>query len=132
MNRNLHTIFANLPEVGPDSKLSGRIFQAVAAEKDRVIRKKLLISRLGLATSMTIFLVAIFAFGQEILQSEFWSMVSLVFSDMIVVAQNWQDFTASLLETFPTVSVVAILAPVVMLLFSFSVYLEANNNHKYI
>ncbi|MDO8240486.1 MAG: hypothetical protein Q7T51_00670 [Candidatus Moranbacteria bacterium] len=132
MNRNLHTIFANLPEVGPDSKLSGRIFQAVEAEKDRVIRKKLLISRLGLGTSMAVFSMAVFAFGQEILQSEFWSMVSLAFSDMMVVAQNWQDFTASLLETFPTVSVVAILAPVMMLLFSFSVYLEASNKHKYI
>ncbi len=132
MSQKLDQIFKQMPEISPTTQLESRIFQAVAVEKDRVIRKRLLISRLGLGASMVVFLAAIFSFGGAILQSEFWSIVSLFFSDMQVVAQNWQDFMYSLLETFPTISVVAVLVPVMTLLFSFSVYLEANNKHKYI
>ncbi|MDP1884253.1 MAG: hypothetical protein Q8L10_02695 [Candidatus Moranbacteria bacterium] len=121
-----------MAEIHPSSELEGRIFQAVAREKDRAVRRKLLVSRLGLGFSMAVFLAAVFVFGDAVWQSEFWNLVSLAFSDMWVVAQNWNEFAYSLMETFPTVSVVAILAPVTVLLFSFSVYLEANHKHKYI
>ncbi|MDZ4385572.1 MAG: hypothetical protein U0944_04110, partial [Candidatus Moranbacteria bacterium] len=119
-------------EIEPTQGLESRIFQAVAMEEYRAVRRKLLVSRLGLGVSMAVFLAAVSVFGNAILQSEFWNLVSLVFSDMWVVAQNWNEFAYSLMETFPTVSVAAILAPVMILLFSFSVYLEANHKHKYI
>jgi len=132
MDQDLHNIFKDVAEISPVAGLESRIFQAVAVEKYRVIKRKLLISRLGLGASAVVFLAAIFTFGTAILQSEFWSIVSLAFSDMQVVAQNWQEFTYSLLENFPTISVIAILFPVMALLFYFSKYLEANNKHKYI
>jgi len=132
MDRNLHEVFKDIAEIQPNSTLEGRIFQAVAKEKDRAVRRKLLVSRLGLGASMAVFLAAVSVFGDAVWQSEFWNLVSLAFSDMWVVAQNWNEFAYSLMETFPTVSVVAILAPVTVLLFSFSVYLEANHKHKYI
>ncbi|MFA7208825.1 MAG: hypothetical protein WC120_00920 [Parcubacteria group bacterium] len=131
MDQNLHEIFKDIAEIQPASGLENRIFQAVAVEKDRAIRRKLLFSRLGLGASTAVFLAAISTYGNAILQSEFWSMLSLAASDMWVVAQNWQDFAYSLMETFPTVSVVAILAPVMTLLFSFGIYLEADNKHKH-
>ncbi|MDP1833958.1 MAG: hypothetical protein Q8L11_03425 [Candidatus Moranbacteria bacterium] len=132
MDRNLHEVFKDIAEIEPTQGLESRIFQAVAMEEDRAVRRKLLVSRLGLGVSMAVFLAAVSVFGNAILQSEFWNLVSLVFSDMWVVAQNWNEFAYSLMETFPTVSVAAILAPVMILLFSFSVYLEANHKHKYI
>ena len=131
MRQNLHQIFKNIDEIEPAEELSDRIFACVFGEKDRIIKRKLMISRLGLGASMAVFLASSFTFGSVITQSEFWSIVSLVFSDMVMVVQNWQDFTFSLLETFPTVSVIAVLTPVMMMLFSFSVYLETNNKHKY-
>jgi hypothetical protein len=130
MSQNLHQIFKNIGEIEPTENLSGRIFACVSTEKDRIIKRKLMVSRLGLGTSAVVFLVASFTFGSAISQSEFWSIMSLVFSDMVMVAQNWQDFTFSLLETFPTVSVVAILVPIMTLLFSFSIYLEASNKQQ--
>lgn len=132
MNQNLHQIFKSMTEIEPAEEMASRIFARVSAEEDRVISRKLMISRLGLGASAVIFLVAAFSFGQIIIQSEFWNIMSLAFSDMQAVAQNWQDYAYSLLETFPTVSVIAILAPVMTLLFSFSMYLETNNKHKYI
>jgi len=132
MDQNIHNIFKDVAEISPEAGLTSRIFRAVEVEKDRAIKRKLIISRFGLGISAAVFLTAIFTFGTAILQSEFWSISSLFFSDMQTVLLDWQDFTYSLLENFPTVSVIAILAPIMMLLVSFSVYLEANNKHKYI
>ena len=134
MDKNLHTIFANISDISPAEGLSGRIFARIEAEKDRTIRMKLMVSRLGLGVSVVLFVVSIFSFGQTILQSEFWNILTLAFSDMVVIAQNWQEFGYSLLETFPTVSVVAVLTPVMVLMFSFGAYLELemNSRHKYI
>jgi hypothetical protein len=132
MNQNLHQIFKNMSEIEPTEKLTSLIFAQVSAEKDRVIRRRLMISRLGLSASVAVFLIMAFSFGQVIAQSEFWNIMSLAFSDMQTVVQNWQDFSYSLLETFPTISVIAILAPIMTLLFSFSMYLETSNKHKYI
>jgi len=132
MSQDLYQIFRNVPEISPTSQLEGRIFQAIMVEKDRVNRKKVLVSRLGLGTSAAVFLMAIFTFGGTVLQSEFWNIVSLASSDMLMVAKNWQDFMYSMLETFPTVSVVAILVPVMMLMYSASIYLETSHRHKYI
>jgi len=133
MSQDFYNIFKSTIEINPSEKLAGRIFAQIEAEKDRIIRRRLMISRLSLGVSVAVFLVSIFSFGSTILQSEFWSIMSLVFSDLVVVGQNWHDFTYSLLETFPTMSVVAILAPVMTLMFSFSAYLEINSNkHKYI
>ena len=133
MSQDLNTIFKKVAEISPTEKLSGRIFAQIEGEKDRIIRRRLMISRLSLSASVAVFLVSIFSFGSTILQSEFWNIASLVFSDLVVVGQNWNDFAYSLLETFPTISVVAILAPIMTLMFSFSAYLEINGNrHKYI
>lgn len=132
MGRNLSEIFKEITEIQPAPGLQARIFQAVAMEKDRAAERKLWVSRLGLGLSSAVFLASVSVFGKAILQSEFWSIVSLVFSDLLVVARNWQDFSYSLLETFPTVGATAVLVPVMMLLFSFSVYLEAGRKHKYI
>lgn len=132
MSQNLHKIFKSVTELDPAENLCGRILAMVEAEENRIIKRKMIISRFGLGLSAVAFLTAVFPFGQIIAQSEFWNIVSLIFSDMQVVAQNWQDFSYSLLETFPTVSMVVVLAPIMMLMFSFSAYLEANNKHKYI
>lgn len=121
-----------MTELNPADGLSERIFVAVRAEKDRVIKWKLMISRWELGLSGMISVTAAFFFGQAIAQSEFWNIVSLIFSDMATVAQNWQNFSYSLLETFPIISAAAILAPIMALMFSFSKYLEINNRVQHV
>lgn len=134
MDQKLSPIFKNIAEIEPSSGLETAIFRRIAAEKDNVLKRKLLISRLGLGASAAIFLAAIFTFGREILHSEFASVLSLFFSDMHVVIQNWYDFGLSLMETFPTVTVGIILLPLFTLFLSLGAYLDLNNNnqHKYI
>lgn len=134
MDKNIHAIFANMTELNPAEGLSGRIFACIEKEKDRTVRRKLIVSRFSLGVSAILFVASIFSFGQTILQSEFWNILTLAFSDMQVIAQNWQEFAFSLLETFPIVSMVAVLTPIMVLMFSFGTYLELemNNRHKYI
>jgi hypothetical protein len=75
----------------------------------------------------------ILIFGKTILQSEFWSMVSLVFSDWQIVVINFYDFAYSLLETLPVLAIAIILVPLFTLFLSADVYFGLNNNkHKFI
>lgn len=72
----------------------------------------------GLAVSGLIFFVGVFQYGGSLLQSDFWSISSLLFSDLSVVATSFQDFTFSLLETLPVLPLFALLAPLSLFLWS--------------
>lgn len=130
MTRKLSQIFKNIEQISPSSQLKERVFESIQVEKDRVIKRELMISRFGLAGSVAVFLVAIFTLGGAILQSEFFNIISLAFSDISVVATHWQEFAYSMAESFPTISVVAILIPVLTALWSLSLYFNfKNKNH---
>jgi len=70
-------------------------------------------------------------FGQAFLQSEFWTMLSLVFSDIAIVAKNWDTFSMSLLETFPVAHAAILLIPVFLVLVSVNCYFANKANCKY-
>lgn len=133
MSSKLSQIFKNIAEISPSSQLEERVFESIQVEKDKVIKRELMISRFGLAGSLVAFLVAIFTLGGAILQSEFFSIISLIFSDLTVVAVHWQEFAYSAAESFPTIGVIAILIPVLTAFWSLSLYFNLHNNkHKYI
>lgn len=134
MENNLNQLFKNISDLEPSSGLEKAILHRIELEKRGQIRRKLTLSYVGLGGSFLASVYAGFALGGDILHSEFWSVVSLFFSDAVVVAGHWKEFALSLLETFPVVNLVAILAPVFTLLISLIFYLDLskNNNHKYI
>lgn len=103
----------------------------IGQEEAKLIRKKLYLSYAGLAGSLAVFVGAALTFGGEILNSEFWSMLMLAFSDAEIIAQNLGDFSLSLLETFPAVSLAIILIPMFALLLSFSTYLKSIKRSHY-
>lgn len=124
MRQKLSQIFKKIEQISPSSQLEERVFESIQVEKDRVIKRELMISRFGLAGSLVAFLVAIFTLGGAILQSEFFSIISLIFSDLTVVAVHWQEFIYSMAESFPTIGVVAILIPVLTAFWSLSLYFK--------
>ncbi len=126
-------IFKNISELEPSIVLEKAVLSRISLERNRSLRRKLILSYAGVFGSLIALVAAGLTFGQNILHSDFWNMVSLSFSDMSVVLQNWQEFLFSLLETFPTAGTIMILVPVFTLLLSFSEYLDLHNNkHKYI
>ena len=130
--KDLFTLFANIEEISPTSGLEFFIAQRIEMESQRQLKRKLIYSYLETAISALLLLYTGFVFGQMILQSEFWSLASLFFSDMGTVLVNWQDFTYSLMENFPIFSLLAILVPIIMVLYFFGrdVDLYQQSKHK--
>ncbi|PIP26617.1 MAG: hypothetical protein CO140_03985 [Candidatus Moranbacteria bacterium CG_4_9_14_3_um_filter_40_7] len=124
MNQKLSQIFKNIAEIEPTAGLEVLIAQKIGFQKERALKRKLIFSYAGLAGSGLAAFGAVFSFGGTILQSEFWNLATLLFSDWLVVMGNWQDFLYSLLETFPVVSAIAILIPIFTLFLSLNAYLN--------
>ena len=132
--KDLFTLFADIEEISPASKLESLVLRRIEAESQKQLKKKLLYSYLETAVSALLLLYTGFVFGQTILQSQLWSLASLFFSDMGTVLVNWQDFAYSLMENFPIFSLMAILVPIVMVLYFFGkdVDLYQQSKHKLI
>jgi len=128
MNQKLSQIFKHIPEVEPSSSLEALINQKIGFQRAKISRRNLIFSYVGLTGSGLAILGAIFSFGGAFLESEFWNLSTLLFSDLAVVAGNWPDFMYSLLETFPVINAIVILIPVFMLFLSFNYYLSNRKN----
>lgn len=128
----LRKIFKEIEDLNPPQELEGLILKKIEFEKEKQVRRKLFLSYFGLAGSLVMAACAVSIFGNEFLNSEFWSMTSLLFSDAFVVAGNWQEYAYSLLETLPVMQMIVILIPIVGLLWFFGFYLSIKNKSRYI
>ncbi|MDO8529661.1 MAG: hypothetical protein Q7S18_03255 [bacterium] len=127
----LQRIFKEIEDLNPPEGLETLILKKIELEKEKQVRGKLFLSYFGLAGSLAAAMYAIVIFGDGFLKSEFWSMASLIFSDVFIVAGNWQEYAYSLLETFPVTHLIAILIPVFGLLLSFNLYLSLIKKAKH-
>lgn len=134
MRQNLNQAFKGLSELNPSLKLEEIILHKIELEKDKSLKRKLVFYYAGLIGSAAAVLAAIFIFGKAFLESEFLNVASLAFSDAAVVATHWQEFSYSILETFPVINAIAILIPVFALLLSLNMLTSLNNKnyHRYI
>jgi hypothetical protein len=129
MSEKFRQLFKNIQELEPPIQLETAIFRAVALAESRKIRRKIVMSYAGFLASAVALIYASATLGTAFLRSEFWSVATLLFSDAMIVASNWQGFAYSLMETFPALTLAAILVPVFTLFLSISSYLNLNNNH---
>jgi len=125
-------IFKNIPEIEPPAGLAAAILSRIETERNQKLRRQLTLSLAGSLSSVLAAVWAIAVFGGSVLNSEFISMASLIFSDINIVARNWNDFALSLLETLPTLSVIVILVPLFTLFLSLSSYLNLHSHRKFI
>jgi hypothetical protein len=136
MDQKISRLFKNIPELEPTATLQSAVFRAIELKNNRRDRRRKFFAHGGLAVSFVATIFAAWTLGGSLLKSDFWSIASLIFSDIEIVATNWQNFSLSLLENFPTVSLVGILVPVAALLLFIGLDLEFigkhNQHHKYI
>lgn len=124
MSKDINQLFQSIAELDPPKKLAGTIFKKILFQRERQLRRKLLFSRLGLAGSFcALFYTSIF-FGKAIAESEFWHIASLLFTDILPITKNWQEFTYSLLETMPVINLTAILMPIFAMMLISNIYLN--------
>jgi hypothetical protein len=126
-----------ISDIEPPKELKGRILARLEDERRksassadrRQKRKKMLLFGGFLASGIGVFSSLAF-FGHEILASDFWSFASLGFSDAGVVAANWQEYALSLLETLPVFSIIAVLAPMAVVLLLMKYYADQKFSYK--
>ena len=132
MNYKLSQFFKNIQKIEPAEWLEVLIMQKIGLEREKALKRKLIFSYAGLIGSSLAMFGTIFSFGGAFLHSEFWSMTSLLFSDLMIVAGNWKTYAYSLMETFPVVNVIMILIPAFALFLSISFFLSLRQKSQYI
>lgn len=125
----LHSFFKDREEVLPHAGLEKKILQAVLAVKNQEMKRRLMVSYAGIVASLGVFFYTSLTFGKTFLESDFWSIVSLLFSDLTVAVSYSNDFLLSLLETFPAFSVAAVLFPIFIFFIFLNMYVSAQKNH---
>ncbi len=130
MNGKLSQLFKNTKDLEPSIGLEIFILAKIEATGKRSVQKKLVLSYAGLLGSVAAGLYAVLVFGSGIIESEFFNLMSLAFSDLNVVIANWKDFSYSLLETLPIIQSVAILVPVFLVFWLLNFYASAKSAMK--
>jgi hypothetical protein len=131
MSQKLGQLFKNIRESEPPSNLKSGILAAIKKEKGKIMRRKLVLSYTGIIISVVALLYAMIDFGGLILQSEFWSLLTLMATDAQVVLGDWNTYLLSLLETFPVTSAIIILIPIFTLMLSFISYFKLNEKKNF-
>ena len=131
MNQNLHNLFKNIAEIEPEKGLERRILRKIELESEWQKKKKLALVDSGILLSLGALVFSVLNFWGAIIQSEFWSLISLAFSDAGTVLSFWKDYALSLLETLPVLEIAAILAPIFAILFLISWYLKLGGRSHY-
>lgn len=136
MNKKIYELFKNIPEISPPGKLTDLILVRIKKIRRRIFWTKIAFSTFGAFVSASTAVYFSIIFKESILFSEFWSILSLIFSDVTIVAVHYQEFFFSLLETLPAMTFAIMLIPVFTLLISiyfiFEIYNnQANKSYKY-
>jgi len=145
MTNNIQKIFKKLKNIEPSRGLEGKILSVcarsgiarnvIAKKNVQIFRRKLMFARAGLAVSFGALAYTLFVFGRAFLESDFWNLLKLTFSDSGTIAGHFGDFSISLLETLPVIEIFAMLVPVLAVMLMLSYYFKfANNkfNHNHI
>lgn len=112
MDKNFKNNSNSIGKIKTPEHLKQAIFVRIEKEKIKIAQRKLIAYRIGMMFSLVASIFSGAYFGKEIFSSEFSSLVLLGFLDLKSVIVLWQDYAYSLLETLPTGSIVATLAPV--------------------
>lgn len=121
--KTLNDMFKRIAPVAvPGNGLKDRILAAIALELDRRLKRERSTAYAGMVLSAAVAAAAGFGYGTDIIRSDFWSIVSLAFSDASALAEYWDSFLYSLLETFPAAAAAAFVLPAFVFLVSLGMY----------
>lgn len=94
------------------TSLERDIVQSIFLLSEKELRQQKYIYTFGIAFSFAGLLLSGFFFGGTLIQSEFWSIVSIFFSDISSVTNYLGDFILLLLETLPIIPLLAFFVPI--------------------
>lgn len=104
----------------PPLHLEERILLSLQREERILAGRKARAVLWNTSLSTILFLVAVFFSAPALFQSEFWSLFTLLFSDMSLVINSFREYIYSLLETLPIVPLATLLFSIAVLGYSTS------------
>lgn len=123
MNKKLQYLYQR-SEVPPSPSLENRVLLAIEQEKKKQnFRNRILVS-FGLSASVLTLIPAVFVYGGRLFESDFWSMFTLLFSDIQVVWEYRSDYFLSLLEMLPVEATALLFIPTFAFLLFLRMYIS--------
>ncbi len=110
-------LFSKIRPMTP-AGLPERILVAIAAERARQAAVRARLASWSAGLWLITFLTSAVFVGRSLVTSEFWQLASLAFTDFSLALAYSEDFLVSLMETFPAVSAVTIIAPLFLYVLS--------------
>jgi hypothetical protein len=105
--------------IEPPFGLKERILKKIRQEQRlAIIKTRIVIFSVGLISSIFAFIPALNLLINELNRSGFTKFFSLISSDLSFVAEYWQIFSLSLLESLPVVGLIAFFGVIFVLLVS--------------
>lgn len=121
-----------IPERQPSEQLLPRIMSVIAFEKQRkILRRKIFIFSTSFGLILLASIPAMQLFISDVNYSGFGQYLSLGFSDFSSIAIYWQEWTLSILESLPALSLALVMVIGAGLLISFkNILINAKSFYK--
>ncbi len=127
----LTILFRQSSNPEPNPGLRGKILNQIAVEQHRIVLVRRRLALFGVALSGLAFSAGVLMYGQMFLQSDFWTLLSLLFTDLSTILGTSQDFVYSLLETAPVLPLVVFLFPLMVLFWSLGWFFSQSDASHY-
>lgn len=123
----LHSLFQSIVVETP-SHLESSLVLSLRLERARLYRRKLALIQSGVIGAGILLLLTLFWTIPLLIQSDFWSLSSLAFTDLGILSAFFGDFLYSLLETLPIVPLALNLFTLLFLSFLMSQWLAVRSS----
>lgn len=126
----IRNVFQVLTKENPSPALRETILLRIAMEETLLLKRKRSLALFGLLTSFVALFVLGLQYGALFLQSDFWMLFSLLFSDLGLIAASFQDFFYSLLETLPVGPLLLLFLPLTLFFWSMSYFFSSKRMER--
>lgn len=120
----IRSLFRESRSFEPSPTLKGRILARIQEEQIALQERRRKLSFAGLGISLLTLSLGVFQYGGTLIESDFWLLFSLLFSDLGTVLNSFQDFAYSLLETLPVAPLFVLLLSLALFFWSMSFLLS--------
>lgn len=112
----------------PPDDLLGKIMARIKRKERLLVLRNVIFFSMGALISLVAFFPAFGAFRAELSRSGLLQYLSLIFSDTGTVMAYWSDFSLSVLESLPILTMAAFLATILVFLESLKFLLKNLND----
>lgn len=119
-------VLRKLAVIEPSENLKNKILFRIESEQEKARKRQLFFSFALSSLSVFAFTAFLFLLGKELINSSFWSILKLVFTDTGIVFTHFSEYLYSLLETMPVFYFLLFLIPLYIFVLSIKYLVRSN------